>query len=316
MKTKKIISICALALSATLLSGCAGAKQKTPFSTYWNENALVFEPIHETLVYDVTFKEGSVNPAYTLAYENGKYTTELKNATNDNGENIYVYKTELSIDVIYTMGEESKKLTDRVVSEVTFFANGTLQPISSEKTVVSHSPISPSAPSSLESCYRSFDYQMSTTYTEEGGVLNLTMDGTTSSQEFEIDKNGYSYLDNEMLLLSLRAMPASVSSTSLSAYSPFVSRVQNVIVGFAATENKDFSFYKNGSTEKVTTNIAYRPVQFRLDEKDPGATQMAWIAAITDAYANQNRNVMLRLETPIAYGLGSLVYDLSSVSYQ
>lgn len=314
MKTKKIISICALALSAALLSGCAGGGRKTPFSTYWNQNALVFENIHETLVYDVTFQESDANYGYTLAYANGKYTTELKNDINANGENIYVYKTELSIDVTFTFGEESKTLNDNVTTEVTFLANGELRPISSEKSVVSHTPIG-STPSSLEGCYRSFDYQISTSYTEDGGVSILTMDESTSTQEFEINKNGYSYLDNEQLLLSLRAMPASVSSTRLSAYSPFVSRVQNVAVVFTETQSKDFSFYKNGSTEKVTTNIAYRQAQFQLDEKDPGGTQVAWIAAVTDAYANQHRNVMLRLETPIAYGLGSLVYQLSSVSY-
>lgn len=314
MKTKKFIPICALVLSATLLSGCAGGKQKTSFSNYWNQNSLVFEPIHETLVYDVTF-EGNGSDDYTLSYSNGVYKTELKNSTNANGENIYVYKTELSIDVTFTFGEESKTLSDNVTTEVTFLADGELRPISSEKSVVSHTPIG-STPSSLEGCYRSFDYQISTTYTEDGGALTLVMDESSLSQEFEIDKNGYSYLDNEQLLLALRAIPASVSSTRLSAYSPFVSRVQDIAVAFAATESKDFSFYKNGSTEKVTTNISYRPVQFQLDEKDPGGMQVAWIAAVTNAYDNQHRNVMLRLQTPIAYGLGSLVYQLSSVSYQ
>ena len=314
MKMKKIASLCAFALSATLLCGCAGAKTKTAFSNYWNQNSLVFEPIHETLVYDVTF-EGSGSDGYTLSYSNGVYKTELKNAVNANGENIYVYKTELSIDVTFTFGEESKTLSDSVTTEVTFLANGELRPISSEKSVVSHTPIG-STPSSLEGCYRGFDYQISTSYTEDGGILSLTMDNATSTQEFEIDENGYSYLDNEQLLLALRAIPASVGSTRLSAYSPFVSRVQDIAVVFAATESKDFSFYKNGSTEKVTTNIAYRPVQFQIDEKDPGGMQVAWIAAVTNAYDNQHRNVMLRLETPIAYGLGSLVYNLSSVSYQ
>ena len=313
MKTKKIISICARALSAAIFSGCTGGARKTPFSTYWNQNALVVENIHETLVYDVTF-EGS-GAGYSLSYANGVYKTELKSAVNENGENIYVYKTELSIDVTFALGEESKTLNDSVSTEVTFLADSELRPLSSQKSVVSHTPVG-STPSSVENAYRSFEYQISTSYTEEGGISSLTMNEATSTQEFEIDEDGYSYLDNEQLLLSLRAMPASVSSTRLSSYSPFVSRVQNVAVVFSETESKDFSFYKNGSTEKVTTNISYRPVQFQLNEKDPGATQTAWIAAVTDAYANQHRNVMLRLQTPIAYGLGTLVYQLSSASYQ
>ena len=79
-----------------------------------------------------------------------------------------------------------------------------------------------------------------------------------------------------------------------------------------------FGGVKNGSEEKVKSTITYRPVSMVLDEKNPGATQTAWIAKKpeTSSNSNVNRNVLLRLETPLSYGLGSLVYTLNSATYQ
>lgn len=315
MNMKKCISLCALALSMSFLSGCASNSQKTPFSNYWNENALVFEEIHETLVYDVTFEKGSTY-GYELAYENGTYKTELISDTDENGRNIYVYKTELSIDAVYTFQGESKTLTDCITTEVKFLsADNGLTPLSSQKSIISSSPIG-SAPSTLEGCYRAYAYEISTVYTENGGTSTLVADGQSTTQSFEIDANSYSYLDNEQLLLALRAMRASTASAQVLTYSPFTDSVQTVAVSFAVAESKDFSLHKNGSAEKITEAFTYRPAQIRLNENNSGATQTAWIAVASDTSANKQRNVMLRLETPLAYGLGTLVYNLSSISYQ
>ena len=313
MKMKTRISLCALALTVAALSGCAGSNQKTSFSNYWNQNALVFEQIHETLVYDVTFEKGSTH-GYDLSYENGIYTTELISGADENGQNFYTYKTELSIDVTYTFEGTSKTLTDNVKTEVTFLtAENGLRPLSSKKSIVSTSPMT-SIPTALENCYLPFEYKIETVYTENGGETKVTHGESKTTQSFEMDKNGYSYLDNEQVLFALRAIPTSTSSTRFSAYSPFTDSVQKIAVAFSASANGEFEFSKNGSA--VKEKIDYRPVQIQLDEKNKGFAQTAWIATTTDVHANPHRNVMLRLETPLYQGLGVLIYQLSSVSYQ
>lgn len=315
MKMKKIAPIVALALATSLLSGCSTA-QKTSFYHYWNYNVQVMEPIHEELEYAVTFEKGS-NYGYELAYE-GTYKTALQSKTTPDGY-IYVYKTELNVDVTYTLGEESTTLTDYVTTEVEFYPmeNG-LKPISSKKSVKSSSPATANV-TKLESCYKLYEYDVATTYEGKGGKVilrqkdNTTGEYQTTEQNFTIDNENLSYLDNEQLLLSLRAMPASLSSARLLAYSPFTASVQKVAVGVGESTESEFEFTKNGELVKQT--IPYRTVQMQLDEKNPGFAQTAWIAKTTSTNANTNRNVMLRLQTPLYQGLGTLIYTLTSANY-
>ena len=134
MKIKKI-TIPALLLALSTFSGCASAS-KTTFNNYWNTDALVMEALNETLTYDVTFEGNADYYGYQLRYENGSYTTELVTSVSESGQNLYTYKTELNIDVIYTLGEESVTLHDLVTSEVVFMpAENGLRPLSSKKSI-------------------------------------------------------------------------------------------------------------------------------------------------------------------------------------
>ena len=122
------------------------------------------------------------------------------------------------------------------------------------------------------------------------------------------------YLDNEQLIFALRAMAAKTSSAKLQVYSPFAEAVQKVGITFNAEESAEFTFLKNGTEE--TKALTYRPASIVLDEKNPGATQTAWVAKTTDSTKNEYRNVVLKLETPLSYGLGSLIYTLKSANWQ
>ena len=58
--------------------------------------------------------------------------------------------------------------------------------------------------------------------------------------------------------------------------------------------------------------IEYYPVSISIVDEYPGATQTAWYAKPSDkSSSNTYRNVLLRLETPIFYNLGTLVYELN-----
>ncbi|MBQ7323156.1 MAG: hypothetical protein IJW96_01155 [Clostridia bacterium] len=310
MKIKKI-TIPALLLALSTFSGCASAS-KTTFNNYWNTDALVMEALNETLTYDVTFEGNADYYGYQLRYENGSYTTELVTSVSESGQNLYTYKTELNIDVIYTLGEESVTLHDLVTSEVVFMpAENGLRPLSSKKSILSHSPAG-AKPAVLSNCYRKHERSVETIYTQTNGTCTMKNGATITTNVFAINQKGYSHLDNEQLHLALRALPSSVSSATFSIYSPFTNTVQNVIVGFGGSENKDFTYQKNGV--EVTETVVCRPVQYRLDSNNSGATQSAYIAVATEPSKNANRNRMLYLETPLAYSLGKLVYKLSSIS--
>ena len=72
----------------------------------------------------------------------------------------------------------------------------------------------------------------------------------------------------------------------------------------------EFTFTLDGSDAKKAIN--YVPFSVSISSDNPGATQTVWIAKTEDPLKNTYRNVILRLETPIAYGAGSLVYELTS----
>lgn len=310
MTAKKIISIVALALTTSLLTACSGA-QKITFNPYWNLDVFSSENIHEVLKYNVRFEKGS-SYGYELDYT-GTYTTTLQRQTTAEGYYYYLYQTELLVDVTYTLGEESKTLTDHVTTEVTFRpAENGLAPIFSQKSVVSSSPLPTQHPTSLDDCYQIYTYELTTAYEEKTGTVTLTQNDKTTEQRFTLD-NDLSYLDNEQLLLSLRAMSTSVSSAQLAAYSPFTASVQQIAVSFDNGSEGKFEFQKNGTA--VSQTIPYRPVQMQINDKNSGFAQTAWIAKPTSTTSNTHRNVMLRLETPIYQGLGTLIYELTSADY-
>ena len=47
----------------------------------------------------------------------------------------------------------------------------------------------------------------------------------------------------------------------------------------------------------------------------PGTSQTVWVAKTTDAQKNSHRNAILRIETPLYYSMGSLVYELKDATF-
>lgn len=318
MKIKKLAPILAITLCVSALSGCTG-DQRVSFHSYWQQNSLVKESIHETLIYDVAFEaeDGLDKIGYGLSYENGQYKTVLVSEEVD-GKTVYTYTTEFTITATYTLGSNSESFTDRIVSVSKFYdAENALRPISSVKEIVSHSPVSGGSRLEVSDCYETFEYSAAITYDADGkeGKSIVTQKGEPPKEkEFEINEKHYRYVDNEVLLFAVRGLSSSVDAAKVLAYSPFAGSVQTISLSFGQEASTDFTFFKNGA--ESTPTITYRPLSIVLDEKNPGATQTAWIAKTTDAANNAHRNVILKLQTPLSYSLGTLVYTLSSATYQ
>ena len=326
MKRKKISTLIALLLGVSTFGACTNSDKKVDFGNFWIENALsTSETIEETLTYNVKYEAKDASLVnYTVNYTDGTYTTTLISQQGTDGKIVYTYTTQLNITATYTLGEATASCNDVVTSTVKFYAaEYGLQPISSVKEINASSPTAVSG-SKIEDCYQSLHYTTAITYNENcsKGVATVTSykDGAvvaTDEDSFDIDQEKFSFLDNEQILFALRGIRTSTTSAKLNVYTPFAQAIQKVALSTSTEtskdESKDFTFLYNG--EEVTKTITYRAFNVVLDEKNPGATQIAWIAKPSDTSSNKNHNVMLRLETPLSYGLGTLIYTLSSANY-
>lgn len=325
MKKKKSFILISAALSAVLFASCS-TSVSTNFSANWYENTgnnTVAPGTNETLVYDVEKKADSgLNSSYSVEYQKGTYTTTLstEQRTNEDGKNelFYSYQTKLEISVQFLFGSEvSDVFNDVLTSKVLFRSTQTgLQPIYSEKEVYSHSPIN-IAPSSLAGCYAEYHYKVVTEYRDKctAGTATLTdlseENGTEQTKNFSISDD-YSYIDNEELLFAVRGMSLTASEQLL-VYNASTETVQTVKVVPSEEASDEFEFEVDGQASKKT--ITYRPVSIAINATNPGATQTAYYAKTVAATNNTWRNVMLKLETPISYNLGTLVYTLKSASF-
>ena len=328
MKTKKLISAVARALCAATLTACSSA-MKVSFDANWyydTTSNLITGLSEEKLTYKITYdkSDGLYTDYYTTDYTDGKYETSLKTVEVE-GETVYEYTAVMTVNVAYTLlssGETSESFADEMTTTVRFKGvSGGLAPIYSKKTTKSHSPNGVKA-AVLTDCYTYYHYDVETTYANGKGTTTITdyeknfvkgdKDAPSAYFTNTFKTSGdYTYLDNEQLLFALRGMPA--GSTKVSVYNAFTKAKQTISVSTEKSTGGEFTFKLDGAEEKRAIN--YVPFSVVISAENPGATQTVWIAKTEDALRNKFRNVILRLETPIAYGAGSLVYELTDASF-
>ena len=325
MKRKTILSLTSLLLGATLFSACTDTNYKVAFDDYWKYDVTIPQTaMEETLTYKVTFDDDMGINNYSLQYQEGTYTTKLTGSMQGD-KLVYTYETELAINAIYQLdATQSEPLANVVKSSVTFLsaADG-LKPISSHKEIDNYSPVNISEATKVEDCYKRYRYTLDVTYDETkvtavvtNEALKETAEGyTPSTHETTIDNSKYSYLDNEQVLLALRGVnPTTTASPSLLVYAPFSKAVQTLKASYSTSATAgDFTFEMDGETAK--RNIAYYTVTLGIDANDSGKAQTVQVAKVTNAKANDYRNVILKYEAPVAFNLGTLVYELQSAKF-
>lgn len=325
MKRKNFFAILSLLVSASILTACTNNTQKVQFSEYWHKDMNTpSATVLECLTYKVTTDTSTAGSAtyYSVDY-NGTYTTVLEK----NADNNYVYTTTLTVSAVYDYKTgKSPVLEDSITSKVVFqnSANA-LKPLSSEKEIISHSPINAQIGAETDfnawktHCKVVVDYNAN-----QSTLYNLakaeTDDGYKTTDKIEVDeKDGkkYSQLDNEQLLFALRGInPTTTTSPTLLVYSPFTETVQQIkaSIGTLAVA-EDFTFHSVDEDKEIKDSISYYPITLSINAKNTGGSHIAWIAKTTDANNNKYRNVMLKYQAPIAYSLGTLVYTLTSADF-
>ncbi len=323
MKIRKIALTLAALLGVSCLAACGDNDKSIAFGNYWELDSMASAlRANETMVYDVTFEKssGMNSLGYVFTYENGKYTTTLQYSET---EQTYTYHTELSIDVIFAIDETTTEVKhDSIVSTVVFApAKDELLPISSTKTVISSSPNKKEKVKTIDDCYTAYDYAVVTNYasgSKASSVLTYNVTKDFEEEEkiestFKYGTGKYSYLDNEQLLLALRAVPSDTTSGSIKTYDSATESTRKVRFSFDSKDTEKFTHTVNGEALAADT-VSYRPVTLKYSGTNPGATQTAWIATLTNNRNNANRNMLLKLITPLYHNLGTLTYTLKAAT--
>ena len=320
MKRKSIVCLTSLLLCTTMLSACKGANYKIAFNPYWQHDVdSVPEQTYEQLVYDVAFTDAATFNNYRVQYKDGTYTTTLT-SKKENGVLLYEYTTRLDISVSFISGSIQSDWFENYVQSTVVFqsAANALAPVSSHKEILSHSPMNREITAETdfedwkEYCTVDADFMAMQSKVVFNPGLETQAEETST---IEIDDEKYSYLDNEQVLFALRAInPSTNSSSRFLVHSPFSRTTQTISATFGAKiTEENLSFTQNG--QAVTADVAYYPVTLGIVASNSGQQQTVWIAAAGNVKNNQYRNMILRYETPISYGLGTLVYKLKSATY-
>ena len=345
---KKLFAAIALTLSTITLAACNPMNQTLIFDPNW-EKTIIGEAktaSAEELTYLVEHEASSFlqKEFYDVKYcyadgkeKAGVYTTTLQYLT----ESTYLYTTTLTMDVTFILASgESVTKTDTIETEAKFKkANASLQPIYSKKTVHAHAPRNGEV-TALENVYDAegkltqigafveYDYEFAIAYKDDlsGGTLtrtDLSEHGTLGVKdgkqeiEFSITDKSYTYLDNEQYLFALRGISSdqlAASSKTVSMYNASLMTMETVATTPSTATKTKFELQLNGG-EKTSYEIDYAPLTIKTSNKHADLAQTLWYAKTTGNNNNRFRNVLLKMNVPMHFGLGTLEYTLQQANF-
>lgn len=332
MKKKTISGLFALLLCGSVLglSACTDSG-KTTFVNGWNEDPqIITENLVETTVYKVSSNEGNASYVdYKVSYD-GTYTTTLKHLTQD-GVNVYEYSTALNYAVTFTLANGTSASYDDYCNTKVIFKDATqgLTPIYSEKEFISHTPRNTNA-TKIEDCWgkEALAYKTVVEYGEKNNATYTRIEGADNfNKEYDSvsDKNKkkgnfnysgdkLSYLDNEQLMVAFRAISKETTSATVAVYSPF-SGMQKFGFSFKKSDNNQTFTYTLNGEEQKDKSFSFREATLSLDAKNSGPSYKVKVADSSSEVINTNRNMILEIQSPLSYNMGTIVYTLSSITY-
>lgn len=319
---------CALiAASAACLTACGGT-QKT-YSLFGNA-AWLTTAINETCVYGIEYiKPKSEEDIKLSATINGEssVTTKLYYSAYE-GTPCYVYETQITVAGSYLYdngaGEKSFDFSDTTLSKC-YFLKDKLSPLYSEKTIENTAPTI----SGGKYAFLKTHYSVKNAYDDKTAKLTCTITDLTdeslksdelvtyykiSNSERVYENYDNDYIDNELLSLfprlcaledgfyhtfkSLEATYQTVNTLKLS--------VDSSAPTFSYTTPKDY--VKDGVSHGGDKINGYNAI-IAINSSFSGSS-------INYGYAaNANENYrLLTVKTELAYSLGSLSYNLKSVT--
>ncbi len=263
-------------------------------------------------------------------------------------ELVYVYETNLEIsgEYVHTASGDKKQFDD-VVKTICYYrlAGDNLQPVYSKQEMKDAAPNTLSADNiqtayiEVNSVYETF-YNYSCT---KAKVFHTNLKeatdfiGTAISEVSVTDKTGYSVFDNSQLRAAVRAFTLSGGSTY--TFNVFVPQ-NNVLQTCTATcsvpvmlnkeieeqqtiitalENapEDYIFFDSTTAEdEEEINYRFNAVSMAISADMGGSTPTLWYSTVENSDVNSTKCVLLRMTTPISFGLGTLNYALKSLKFE
>ena len=320
---KKFIAALTLCLPLTLLL-CACGSTELSLGAYWYKSGdgNSVSGKSESLEYEVTFKPVDETQK-TLSYGTGSYKTELKveqiTLSDDSKIQGYHLRAALEIPVTYTVGEATETFTDSIVSDVYFMTlSSRLQPVRSEKTVHSTSPLTLS-PKTIDEAYEVYEYSYTVEYTSDLSKAAITYAQTlpeAKTQEKTISvKSKDIFFDNEQLLFVLRGVSMS-SAVSMKTINPLTLKETGVTTSSPAALAYTSPFTLNGKEQTFTEEkpLKVYGVTLSYSGKNAGQPQKLVYAAKQDKGENTYRNLLLEMSVPVVSGFGYLDYKLKNAT--
>lgn len=306
----------------------------------------------EKITYNVDFaapEEGKGNATYSVYYSQGTYTTLFQGVNFNVGEltcdeyksgypekvHAYYYRTELDIPSgIFTLKKDGSTYIfekDLLITECYFMPVGDfLRPLYSKQTVKSTTPANFQVSALTEgNAYKTVNRVYECFYSYDGSsVKTVTTDLIKNGEKTEKTDNGlsgsaFTLFDVSSLNIAARAVNLYAStalSQNVSIVSPengvrdFTLRGSDAPVGddaaraVYAEKLKAQNLYKDSESglKTVAVNMIYGG---RLT----GVSQTFWFAAVENKVNNTGRATMLKMSTPLPYGLGTLNYTLNEI---
>ncbi len=255
-------------------------------------------------------------------------------------EPVYVYKTSLVISGSYEMksGGAKKDFSDELTT-VSYFrpAGKNLQPVYSYQKVKNTAPATLSA-NSIDSAFVEIDEEYETFYNKRCSQATVlkTVNGKEGKETEKIGlKSGYSNFDNSQIRAAIRAFTLSDgASRTFYVLSPQNGGIQSVTASVSGAvelgENDkaittalvnapdDYIFFDGLVADKKEDekdrNIRYSAVSLSVDQSLKGTSPTLWYTTVENNDLNTTRCVLLKMITPLAFGMGTLNYTLSSLN--
>ena len=282
---------------------------------------------------------------YMLAEYDWKSATIVEEyrstAEESDTEPVYVYETSLTISGSYEMkaGGAKKNFTDELVTKSYFRPAGkNLQPVYSYQKVKNTSPTALTA-SNINSAFIEVDEEYETFYNKQCSQATVvkTVAGKHEKETKKIGLNtGYSNFDNSQLRAAIRAFTLSGgASRTFYVATPQNGNLQSVTASVANPAELDsekdktiidaldnapdnYIFFDGTVADKKEDekdrNYRYSAVSLSINASLKGTSPALWYTTVENNDLNSTRCVLLKMNTPLSFGLGTLTYTLKSLT--
>lgn len=263
-------------------------------------------------------------------------------------DSVYVFKTTYSISGYYTLTStgETEEFDDSIETVCKYRPAGdNLLPVYSEQKIKNTAPAGLSSSTVSGLCVTTDCIYVTYFNDDATKAYTVTTDNSLTSGEntevkevsLEADKD-YSVFENVQLRAAMRAFPlngsatytfdvyspqngafqlCSASTSSPAELNPEDSGQQQIIDALDNSSPDDYIFFDGGTTEDGETRLyRYSEATVSISADLAGQSYTYWYSTVENADVNATKSVLLRMITPLSFGLGTLTYTLESLKLE